>query len=156
MSGVPKICARRLVGNVASSVILQPKEKVIHFVRHAQGFHNVAGEEDYSNYQSEDHFDAKLTPLGEQQCQHLSSRSSTLAPDLVVVSPMTRTLQTASISFPNLVDNCPWLAIEHIREASGFHPCDRRQTLSGNLSHLPPPPSYNLFKYVNAFIVTYL
>ena len=60
-----------------------------------------------------------------------------MTPELLVVSPMTRTLQTASFSFPNLVDNCPWLAIEDIREASGFHPCDRRQTLSGEDLSLP-------------------
>ena len=155
MSGVllPKICAKRVVGDAVLSSVLQPKEKIIHFVRHAQGHHNVAGEMDYSNYQSEEYFDAKLTPKGEQQCQHLSSSSRTLAADLLIVSPMTRTLQTASFSFPNLVGNCPWLAMEHIREASGFHPCDRRQTLSGDLPPPQPHPTPDLFLDINLYLV---
>lgn len=36
-------------------------------VRHAQGFHNVAGEKDHGAYMSPDLFDAALTPLGWEQ-----------------------------------------------------------------------------------------
>lgn len=40
---------------------------VLFQVRHAQGFHNVAGGKDYNAYFSPELFDAALTPLGWQQ-----------------------------------------------------------------------------------------
>ncbi|KAL0361273.1 UNVERIFIED_CONTAM: Phosphoglycerate mutase-like protein 2, partial [Sesamum radiatum] len=73
--------------------------KTIHLVRHAQGFHNVAGEKDHSAYMSQELFDAELTPLGWQQVDNLRKhvRSSGLSRriELVVVSPLLRTMQTA-------------------------------------------------------------
>ena len=36
-------------------------------VRHAQGYHNVAGDIDYNAYMSHDYVDAALTPLGWKQ-----------------------------------------------------------------------------------------
>ncbi|EPS62983.1 hypothetical protein M569_11804, partial [Genlisea aurea] len=42
--------------------------KTVHLVvRHAQGFHNVAGNKDVRAYFSPEYFDAQLTPLGWQQ-----------------------------------------------------------------------------------------
>jgi len=102
-------------------------------VRHAQGDHNVAGEQDYTNYQSEQWFDAALTDLGKQQCDALASQHGvTASAELLVVSPLTRTLQTATLSFPTLVGSAriPWLAHECVREQTGFHPCDRRRNIS--------------------------
>ena len=46
--------------------------------------------------------------------------------DVVLVSPMTRTLETAAIVFPK----ANMAAIECIREAFGSHPCDKRQDVS--------------------------
>ncbi|KAK4390329.1 Phosphoglycerate mutase-like protein 2 [Sesamum angolense] len=78
--------------------------KTIHLVRHAQGFHNVAGEKDHSAYMLPELFDAELTPLGWQQVDNLRNhvRSSGLSRriELVVVSPLlskslSRTMQTA-------------------------------------------------------------
>lgn len=43
--------------------------QVVHFIRHAQGFHNVAGELDHANYASEKYFDAHLTEKGWRQVQ---------------------------------------------------------------------------------------
>ncbi|KZV28884.1 hypothetical protein F511_13679, partial [Dorcoceras hygrometricum] len=73
--------------------------KTIHLVRHAQGFHNVAGEKDHNAYLSPELFDAQLTPLGWQQVDnlrkhvHASGLSDRI--ELVVVSPLLRTMQTA-------------------------------------------------------------
>ena len=102
--------------------------------RHAQGHHNVAGEKDYESYQKEEYEDALLTTLGEAQCEGLKSHriSDNFAknPDLLVVSPMRRTLATASISFSDLIGSIPWVAHESLREQAGYHPCDRRRPIS--------------------------
>ncbi|KAH9621596.1 hypothetical protein KSS87_014680 [Heliosperma pusillum] len=73
--------------------------KTLHFVRHAQGFHNVAGEKDHQAYSSYDYLDATLTPLGWDQVDnlrnHVQATGLSNKIDLVIVSPLTRTLQTA-------------------------------------------------------------
>lgn len=73
--------------------------KIIHVVRHGQGFHNVAGDIDRKNYESWDYQDASLTELGWQQAdalhQHLVTTHIRAHVELVVVSPLLRTLQTA-------------------------------------------------------------
>lgn len=65
--------------------------RAVHFVRHAEGYHNL--------YQDESIPDPDLTPHGREQCAHLA----TLFPyfdrvDLVCASPIRRALQTALIS----------------------------------------------------------
>ncbi|KAL2343881.1 hypothetical protein Fmac_005166 [Flemingia macrophylla] len=73
--------------------------KTIHLVRHAQGIHNVEGEKNYKAYMNPAYFDAHLTPLGWNQVDYLRNhvRASRLINriDLVVTSPLLRTLQTA-------------------------------------------------------------
>ncbi|MBA0566022.1 hypothetical protein Golob_010873, partial [Gossypium lobatum] len=73
--------------------------KTLHLVRHAQGVHNVAGEIDHAAYSSEEYFDAHLTPLGWQQVDHLRNHvhetGLSKKVDLVIVSPLLRTMQTA-------------------------------------------------------------
>lgn len=102
--------------------------------RHAQGFHNVAGEKDYESYQKEEYEDALLTPHGEAQCEDLKSHrlkgNFARSADLLVVSPMRRTLATASIAFRDLSGSIPWVAHESLREQAGYHPCDRRRPIS--------------------------
>jgi len=87
---------------VAAHVQLVPlaNTKVIHLIRHAQGFHNVAGELDRANYKSPEYEDAHLTAMGWAQTealqQHVAARKEQLGVELIVVSPMTRTLETAA------------------------------------------------------------
>ncbi|ESQ29598.1 hypothetical protein EUTSA_v10023600mg [Eutrema salsugineum] len=134
--------------------------KTIHLVRHAQGIHNVAGEKNHDAYLSEDLFDAHLTPLGWQQVdnlrKHVKASGISNRIELVVVSPLLRTLQTAVGTFggesyrdgvdatplmkagagnsdrpaiPSL--NCPpFIAVESCREHLGVHPCDRRSSIT--------------------------
>ncbi|ESQ43701.1 hypothetical protein EUTSA_v10014382mg [Eutrema salsugineum] len=134
--------------------------KTIHLVRHAQGIHNVAGEKDHSAYSSENYFDAHLTPLGWQQVDNL--RNHVLETqllnkiELVIVSPLLRTIQTAVGAFggeedtngadatPLMIVNAgsshrpaisslnspPFLAVELCRETMGDHPCDRRRSVT--------------------------
>ncbi|KAL4556524.1 hypothetical protein LXL04_039180 [Taraxacum kok-saghyz] len=79
------------------------RSKTIHLVRHAQGIHNVAGEKDHSAYLSEQLFDAQLTPLGWQQVdnlrKHVHASGLHKRIELVVVSPLLRTMQTAVGAF---------------------------------------------------------
>ncbi|XP_038897794.1 phosphoglycerate mutase-like protein 1 isoform X2 [Benincasa hispida] len=77
--------------------------KTIHLVRHAQGTHNVATEKDRSLLQSYDYFDAQLSPLGWQQVdnlrKHVQSCGISKTIELVIVSPLLRTMQTAVGTF---------------------------------------------------------
>jgi broad specificity phosphatase PhoE len=98
-------------------------DKTVFFIRHGQGHHNVAGDVDYANYMKEEYFDAGLTETGWSQVRSLKG---TISVDLVVVSPLTRALQTATGVFQDC--STPILAHELCREHLGVHPCDRRRT----------------------------
>ncbi|KAI8554704.1 hypothetical protein RHMOL_Rhmol05G0118900 [Rhododendron molle] len=134
--------------------------KTLHFVRHAQGVHNVEGDKNYKAYMSPEYFDAQLTPLGWQQVDNLRKhvRSCGLFEriGLVITSPLLRTMQTAVGVFggegcadridsvPLMVKNAgnsdrpaissldcpPIVAVELCREHFGVHPCDRRRSIS--------------------------
>lgn len=136
------------------------RSKTIHLVRHAQGIHNVAGEKDHSAYLSEELFDAHLTTLGWQQVdnlrKHVHASGLSKSVELVVVSPLLRTMQTAVGAFggegsvdgndvpPLMAENTgnsnrpaisslncpPFIAVELCREHLGVHPCDRRRSIS--------------------------
>lgn len=145
------------------------RSKVIHIVRHGQGFHNVAGELDHANYMSWDYADASLTELGWQQSQalhqHLDATGIKAQVELVVVSPLLRTLQTASgvwggatpeqdssseellmvgglgkAPHPAIAAPKPplkFVANEWCREQHGVHPCDRRSSITFYKKHFP-------------------
>ncbi|KAF2324176.1 hypothetical protein GH714_009244 [Hevea brasiliensis] len=106
-------------------------------LRHAQGIHNVAGEKDHSALLSPEFFDAPLSPLGCQQVTNL--RNYVLASgllkriDLVITSPLLRSMQTAVEIFGSEesgLERPPIVAIELCRERLGVHPCDKRRTIS--------------------------
>jgi hypothetical protein len=67
---------------------LSSKAKVVHFVRHAEGTHNLNEEESRLPL----HFDANLTPRGIEQCKQLARYTKKLDVDAILVSPMTRCL----------------------------------------------------------------
>ncbi|GAA0157328.1 phosphatase [Lithospermum erythrorhizon] len=134
--------------------------KTIHLVRHAQGIHNVDGDKNYKAYMSSEYFDANLTQLGWQQVEnlrkHVHGSGLIKKIDLVVTSPLLRTMQTAVGVFggegytdrmdimPLMVANAansgraaisslgcpPILAVELCREHLGVHPCDKRRSIS--------------------------
>ena len=106
---------------------LGPTEKLVHFVRHAQGFHNISP----LKIQQRPH-DARLTPEGEAQCAALQAATAALRPALVVASPLTRTLQTATLCFEPQREAAgapPLTALEGVRETCNFL-CDGRRPLS--------------------------
>ncbi|MFS7949235.1 putative histidine phosphatase superfamily, clade-1 [Helianthus anomalus] len=135
------------------------RSKTIHLVRHAQGVHNVLGE-DHSAYMPEELFDAHLTPFGWEQVdnlrEHVHASGLFKNIDLVVVSPLLRTMQTAvgafggeasvdGVDMPPLMAentgssnrpaisslNCPpFIAMELCRESMGVDHYNRRRSIS--------------------------
>ena len=74
--------------------------KIVHFMRHGMGTHNAAALAHGSGaYRSEDHADALLTEIGEAQAQGAEAYASQLSCPLVIVSPLTRAIQTALFAF---------------------------------------------------------
>lgn len=99
--------------------------RVIHFIRHAEGYHNI--NKDYKNPL---HIDAELTPKGINQSENLSKRllSEGLQVDCIVSSPMRRAIQTSLLSFRHMLDHdssIPVIASEHWRETVNYL-CDVR------------------------------
>ncbi|XP_004136247.1 phosphoglycerate mutase-like protein 1 isoform X2 [Cucumis sativus] len=143
------------------------RTKTVHLVRHAQGLYNAAGDKEANKYQSFDCFDAQLTSLGWKQVgnlrRHVRSCGLSKRIELVVTSPLFRTMQTAVGAFggevysddmhvpPLMVQNAgdsncpaisslncpPFLAVELCREHLGVNPCDKRRSISECRSLFP-------------------
>ena len=92
----------------------------IHLIRHAEGYHNLC----VANHSMPD---PTLTPLGEQQCRDLSQSLPSLSSiDLIVASPIKRTLYTALLTFRPLLEqhkNLKIIALPWLQEVSDL-PCD--------------------------------
>jgi len=109
--------------------------KVVHFVRHAIGTHNV-----HREYRALHNLDARLTDTGQEQCRALAAKIAAAnktdntalyhlreSAQLVVTSPLTRCIQTATISFQQL--QLPVMAHPAVRETVNYN-CDRRRTVA--------------------------
>lgn len=132
--------------------------KVVHFVRHGEGYHNLVG--DYENW---DYVDAHLTPNGWKQTEalrkHIRHLPEPLDLQVVVISPLTRAIETAIGAFggdawhagnaePLMVAQdsieakraahaavssagcARFLLHEGCREHLGCNPCDKRTDVS--------------------------
>ncbi|KAG0557354.1 hypothetical protein KC19_11G123000 [Ceratodon purpureus] len=142
--------------------------KILHAVRHGQGFHNIAGDKDLKQYESWDFMDASLSELGWQQAEalheHMVKTHIRNHVELVIVSPLLRTLQTAvgvwgggtllagepphsALMAPGVGQyqhlpvssaGCPpFVANEWCREQNGVHPCDKRSSISSYKANFP-------------------
>ncbi|KGQ02053.1 hypothetical protein PAAG_11234 [Paracoccidioides lutzii Pb01] len=92
---------------------------IIHCVRHAQGYHNLT----YANHTLSDPL---LTPHGESQCKDLSAEFPHHSQiDLIVASPLRRTLYTALLAFEDQIKSrgLTIIALPEIQETSDV-PCD--------------------------------
>ncbi|KAJ4807236.1 Phosphoglycerate mutase-like protein [Rhynchospora pubera] len=73
--------------------------KTLYLIRHGQAVHNVAGEKNHKAYSFPEFFDAQLSPLGWDQVgnlrKHVNACGLAKKIELVVVSPLLRTMQTA-------------------------------------------------------------
>eukprot|EP00386_Alphamonas_edax_P005652 GDKI01018375.1.p1 GENE.GDKI01018375.1~~GDKI01018375.1.p1 ORF type:complete len:327 (-),score=114.52 GDKI01018375.1:181-1161(-) len=92
--------------------------KVVHFIRHGQGRHNVVAAESQHKcdcnthtpsgncpYLSEDLLDPGLTAIGRYEASLINKRAiaENIRPELIVVSPLTRATETAVIGFAHLL-----------------------------------------------------
>ena len=130
--------------------------KVLHVVRHAQGTHNVR-----LDYRSAHQLDARLTDTGKRQCEQFAAqivlpkndedRQTTTThsylcdTELIVTSPLTRTIQTAVHCMEPVLQSTqqhkqqqqqhqsgsriPVVALECIREIVN-HMCDQRRSIT--------------------------
>ncbi|TVY77087.1 putative phosphatase [Fusarium oxysporum f. sp. cubense] len=98
--------------------------QTIHLVRHGQAVHNL-GEANLVLP------DTDLTPLGEEQARGLLSKFPELANvDLIVSSPLRRTLQTTLLAFPtHLERGLQIVALPEVQEVSDLN-CDTGSDLS--------------------------
>eukprot|EP00752_Nemacystus_decipiens_P016046 g14345.t1 len=127
-----KVDEKTYNGHKVVGVVLRSKAKTLHFLRHAEGTHNEAAlKEGRAAYAKMEHLDARLTDLGQQQCATLKATNHGVEKEaeLVVVSPLTRAIQTAMLTIDQ-VEGVPWVALECVRERAGGHPCDRRRCVS--------------------------
>eukprot|EP00568_Trieres_chinensis_P008389 CAMPEP_0183290998 /NCGR_PEP_ID=MMETSP0160_2-20130417/559_1 /TAXON_ID=2839 ORGANISM="Odontella Sinensis, Strain Grunow 1884" /NCGR_SAMPLE_ID=MMETSP0160_2 /ASSEMBLY_ACC=CAM_ASM_000250 /LENGTH=292 /DNA_ID=CAMNT_0025451737 /DNA_START=81 /DNA_END=959 /DNA_ORIENTATION=+ len=126
--------------------------KIIHFQRHGQGYHNLLGEV-WRNLgfdididcpdPSENPFvkpeirDSPLTETGRKECSDRRHEASMISPEVVVVSPLLRTLQTAQLTFSDHEGRVPWVAHEGCREQLGLLTCNQRRPLSEIMVDFP-------------------
>ncbi|KAJ4787137.1 Phosphoglycerate mutase-like protein [Rhynchospora pubera] len=137
--------------------------KTLYLIRHGQAVHNVAGEKNHKAYSFPEFFDAQLSPLGWDQVdnlrKHVNACGVAKKIELVVVSPLLRTMQTAVGVFggdkftntssleeekPLMVENAgnssrhaisssnspPFIAVEYCRERMGRNACDKRRSIT--------------------------
>lgn len=91
--------------------------KEIYLIRHAQSEANAALDLDDPTF----YYDARITPLGKEQALITKKKLKNIDFDLMVCSPLTRTLQTFSLIFPSPITNTIILPL--IREQLD-HSCD--------------------------------
>jgi len=125
--------------------------KTVYFIRHGQGFHNFCADmfsadgkewEQFvrsptNPYTMSEVLDAPLTEKGRLQAHQLNSVTSAWPaekqPELVVLSPNCRALQTGLIVFGHLLSkesNVKFVAHEMVRETHGVHLCDKRRSVT--------------------------
>ena len=122
------------------------RKVVMHFVRHAEGTHNVA-----KAYNDPAHKDARLTARGKEQCRRLAEEQPLLKAAkeaatagrghiiktkrrrrrrIIATSPMTRCIQTANLCFDkDAHEITETIAFEELRETVNYQ-CDIRRKTS--------------------------
>ena len=140
---------RPIVGTTTtdSSLLEEDDCKIIHFQRHGQGYHNLICDiyrewDKPIDFESKDPMlnpamrseilDPPLTHTGIQQCKARRNKCSQLNPELIIVSPLLRCLQTAKLSFRDHHSGgaVPWVAHEGCREELGQLIGNKRRPLT--------------------------
>jgi len=107
-------------------------KKLLHFVVMA------SGEPDDPMVREAQGADARLTSEGRERCRQLQQLTDSLRPDLFVISPLTRSAQTALLSFgPQMkATGAHIIALEEVRETVN-HPCDARRNCTELVAEFP-------------------
>tara|TARA_B100000963_G_scaffold91012_1_gene78330 strand:- start:67 stop:633 length:567 start_codon:yes stop_codon:yes gene_type:complete len=87
----------------------------LHLIRHAESVANAAADLDNPTY----YYDACITKKGKEQAYKLSQKIKNISFDKYYCSPLTRTLETFSLIFPNKKPILDPLLREHL-----YHSCD--------------------------------
>jgi broad specificity phosphatase PhoE len=114
--------------------------KILYFVRHGQSSHNLSleekklsGDEVLTMYATKFR-DSRLSDRGIQEARSLYEeilkRPKIMTPELICVSPCSRTLKTASLVFQNHLKKKTFLVVEELRERHGRFPCEQRRNRS--------------------------
>jgi hypothetical protein len=127
--------------------------KIIHFQRHGQGYHNLIGEmyremlgrsiniddKDPSKnpFIREETLDSPLTEKGRLECAARRTEASLLNPQVVIVSPLHRAIQTSILSFADHMPVIKWIAHEGAREQLGWLQCNKRRPLAQTKLEFP-------------------
>mmetsp|Transcript_5829 Transcript_5829/g.13898 ORF Transcript_5829/g.13898 Transcript_5829/m.13898 type:complete len:277 (+) Transcript_5829:75-905(+) len=147
---------------------LAPGAKLLHCIRHGQGFHNLLadifrefgkevdcmGKSRASPYQREEISDAPLTAIGVKQAKALQAQARSLENvQLIVVSPLCRAVQTANMAFAHTLPleesaqraKVPFIAHPLATEMGGVNLCDKRRPLT-DIRRDFPHVDFSLFK----------
>ncbi|KAI9002984.1 histidine phosphatase superfamily [Hyaloraphidium curvatum] len=129
--------------------------KVVLLVRHGEGIHNAAerelGKERWREEATDPkYFDPPLNDAGLEQAANLGAAVSGAAEgglelDALVVSPLTRALETGAIGFKDFWERVPVVAAEMVRERHGRNICDMRRA-RGELRGAYPEVDFGLLE----------
>tara|TARA_B110000977_G_scaffold63554_1_gene86420 strand:- start:568 stop:1128 length:561 start_codon:yes stop_codon:yes gene_type:complete len=113
--------------------------KIVHGVRHGEAWHNILfqrlGTTAYTDFA-----DSTLTVQGMKQAV---GRRNQVKPDIVYVSPLTRTLQTATLMFPGI----PTIALECLKEYPQHTEIINRRSNKSDLETLFPQVDFSQIKF---------
>jgi len=127
--------------------------KLIHFQRHGEGYHNLISalyREAVGTFDVYDPdpkanplastvlIDSPLTHRGYEESAARQVEASACNPEVIIVSPLQRAVQTALITFEKQYHNgVPFVAHEGCRERLGLHTCNKRRPLSRTCLDFP-------------------
>jgi broad specificity phosphatase PhoE len=136
-----------------------PNSKVLHFIRHGQGYHNLIEEiaiasgaiftdvADYETAVRERRFylkpelqDPPLTARGYADARLLQAMNAIISPELIIASPLKRATQTILTAFSDQItgpSQIPVIALECCREQFGLYYSDMRSDVSQYIIEFP-------------------
>lgn len=138
-----------------TSLVAEADAKALYLVRHGEGNHNEAerrlGSKQWEEVEAKDakYMDAALNSVGHEQCKALSVAVDEAAlvgfeVDVILVSPLTRAIETAKHGLGSFWGKVPVIAVEMTRECFGKNTCDMRKPVA-QLKLEFPEVNFDLF-----------